>query len=389
MSRFTLISYPMQKDDRLLSLTSGRSRYMLPIGGRFRVIDFTLRNSVSSGAVETIIFNNQDDTLAAYVEENPDAAETATGHKIRVVPFLRSDAEIMQQAVSESESSYFVLYNGDVPSIINFSRVMDKFLKTRKKPMLVKLSINGRATMAHKVVITDKKSLLSVIKKSAKSQESTPNYFEMLINMLIHTGITTSTVEAVYWTISSVNEYFNLNKEIIWNREISDLLTREKIIKSRIRANRFALLDEFGFIRNSFISDFCYINGTVENSIVFPGVEIEQGAYITDSIILPFVKIGRGAKVVNAIIDESTDFSIEAPNIGVNTRVGYDEKLMANSAFPKLLHSGLTLVGKDNHLKDGTFVGASCYVASASSDRYFTGEKTRLYDGDSILPKEE
>ena len=262
---------------------------------------------------------------------------------------------------------------------------MEKFLKTRKKPMLVKLSINGKATMAHKVVITDKKSLLSVIKKSVKSQDSTPNYFEMLINMLIHTGITTSTVDALVWTLKSVNEYFALNREIIWNREIADMLHDENIIRSRIRADRFAMLDEYSFIRNSFISDFCYINGTVENSIIFPGVEIDQGAVIRDSIILPFVKIAEGARVTNAIIDESTDSGNEAPNLGVNCRVGYAEELMANTTYPKQLHSGLTLIGKNNHFRDGIFIGAACYVVSQSRESFFA-EKNRLYDGESILP---
>ncbi|HPS58827.1 MAG TPA: hypothetical protein PK514_12045 [Spirochaetota bacterium] len=385
MGGFTLLSYPVQKDESLLSLVAERSRYMLPIGGRFRVIDFTLRNSVSSGAVETIIFNNQDDDLASYVGESPDE-NTSQQHKVRVVPFLRSDADIMHQAVSESESSYFVLYNGDIPSIINFSKVMEKFLKTKKKRMLVKLSINGKATMAHKVVITDKKSLLAVIKKSVKSQDSTPNYFEMLINMLIHTGITTSTVDAMVWTLKSVNEYYMLNREIIWNSDISSLLERENIIKSRIKANRFALLDEFCFIRNSFISDYCYINGTVENSIIFPGVEIGQGAIVKDSIILPFVKIAAGARVTNAIIDESTDPADERPNVGINCRVGYDEHLMENGAYPKHLHSGLTLVGKNNHFRDGIFIGAACYVVSQSRESYFTADRNRLYDGESLLP---
>jgi len=385
MSGFTLLSYPVQKDESLLSLVADRSRYMLPIGGRFRVIDFTLRNSVSSGAVETIIFNNHDDDLESYVAGSSEDS-SAPHHAIRVVPFPRSDAEIIQQAVSESGSSYFVLYNGDIPSIINFSRVMEKFLKTKKKPMLVKLSINGRATMAHKVVITDKKSLLAVIKKSVKSQDSTPNYFEMLINMLIHTGITTSSVDAMVWTMKSVNEYYMLNREIIWNSGISDLLERERIIKSRIRADRFALLDEYCFIRNSFVSDYCYINGTVENSIIFPGVQIGQGAIVKDSIILPFVKIAQGARVTNAIIDESTDLTDERPNVGINCRVGYDEHLMENRAYPGRLHSGLTLVGKNNHFRDGIFIGAACYVVSQSRESYCAGERIRLYDGESILP---
>ena len=39
MSDFTIISYPGPRDNALLSLADTRSRYMLPIGGRFRVIE--------------------------------------------------------------------------------------------------------------------------------------------------------------------------------------------------------------------------------------------------------------------------------------------------------------------------------------------------------------
>ena len=65
MNDFTIISYPGTRSDLLLSLTESRSRYMLPIGGRFRVVDFTIRNSFSCGARTTIIYNNRDDELDA------------------------------------------------------------------------------------------------------------------------------------------------------------------------------------------------------------------------------------------------------------------------------------------------------------------------------------
>ena len=68
MEDFTIISYPASKDNTLLSLTESRSRYMLPFGGKFRVVDFTLRNSFSSGARSTIIYNNFEDGLEDYVD---------------------------------------------------------------------------------------------------------------------------------------------------------------------------------------------------------------------------------------------------------------------------------------------------------------------------------
>lgn len=385
MSGFTILSYPTQNSDNLLSLTDSRSRYMLPIGGRFRVIDFTIRNSVSSHANGTIIFNSHDDQLQQYVDEYSVESLEKNPHKITVYPFNTSDFESVLEALVNTETSYFVLYNGDNPSIINLSAVFEKFKASRKKALLIKLKINEKASMAHKVVICDKKTLISLVKKSLKEKNRSLNFFEMIINTLIHTGINTTTLDAHYWPINSVTEYYGLNREIIWNKEISETLTREKIIKSKIKSNRFALLDEKCAVKNSFISDYCYINGKVENSIIFPGVDIEEGAVVIDSIILPFVKIGPGARIINSIIDESTETEDKRYNAGTNCRIGSEEKYIKNTRFPNLLNSSITLIGKNNYIKEGVFVGAACYIASASSDSYFI-EKTRLNDGDSILP---
>jgi len=384
MSGFTIISYPTQASGNLLSLTDSRSRYMLPIGGRFRVIDFTIRNSVSSHAAGTIIFNTHQDQLQQYLDEYAEDFPENNPHKITVYPFDPSNIESVLQALIQTETSYFVLYNGDNPSIINLSEVFEKFKTSRKKALLIKLKINEKASMAYKVVICDKKTLISIVKRSIREKSRSLNYFEMIINSLIHTGIGTTTLDARYWPINSVTEYYALNREIIWNSEISEVLVREKIIKSKIKSQRYALLDEKCSVKSSFISDHCYINGKVENSIIFPGVDIEEGAVVKDSIILPFVKIGPGARIINTIIDESTEFDNDRFNAGVNCRIGSEEKFMKNNNFPNILNSSITLVGKNNYIKENVSIGAACYVASGSSENYFT-EKTRLNDGDSIL----
>ncbi len=385
MSGFTIISYPSQKSDNLLSLTDSRSRYMLPVGGRFRIIDFTIRNSVSSHANGTLIFSAPDDEqLNRYIEEYSSELTEKNPHKITVHPYNSSDPSSILDIISRTETSYFVLYNGDNPSIINLSAVFEKIRTSRKKTLLVKFRINEKASMAYKAVICDKKTLVSMIKKSVKEKNRSLNFFEMIINTMIHNGISSTTLDAYYWAINSVTEYYTLNREIIWNREISETLAREKIIKSKIKSDRFALLDEKCSVKNSFISDYCYINGRVENSIIFPGVDIEEGAVVIDSIILPFVKIGPGSRITNTIIDESTVFDDERSNTGKNCRIGTDEKLIKNSDFPELLNSSITLIGKNNYIRENVIIGAGCYVATETAESFFA-EKGRLYDGDSAL----
>jgi len=384
MGGFTIISYPTQKNNSLLSLTDDRSRYMLPVGGRYRVVDFTIRNSVASGAAGTIIFDNYEDDLIQYIDDYINESDQEDPHKISVYPFGTSDMKSVLNIITKTETSYFVLYNGDNPSIINMVDVFNKFKLSRKRSLLIKLRINGRATMAYKVVICDKKNLISHIKKAIKDKSKSLNLFETVINSLIHKGIGTTTLDAFYWSINSVTEYYSLNREIIWNPEISAALTKDGVIKSKIKLNRFALLDERGSIKKSFISDHCYINGKVENSIIFPGVDIEEGSVVIDSIILPFVKIGPGARIINSIIDESTVIDDDRYNAGINCRIGNEEKFMKNNDFPAMLSSSITLIGKNNYVKENGIIGAACFVASGKAEQYFA-DKSRLSDGESVL----
>jgi len=61
-----------------------------------------------------------------------------------------------------------------------------------------------------------------------------------------------------------------------------------------------------------------------------------------------------------------------------------EEKFIKNNDFPNILNSSITLIGKNNYIKENIIIGAACYVASGSSEDYFI-EKTRLNDGDSIF----
>lgn len=58
-------------------------------------------------------------------------------------------------------------------------------------------------------------------------------------------------------------------------------------------------------IQNSLVSDGCDVDGTVEFSVLFPGVTIGTGAIVTDSILMPGAVVEDGAVVEYAIVSEN------------------------------------------------------------------------------------
>jgi len=385
MDDFTIISYPGSRDNSLLSLTEERSRYMLPFGGKFRVVDFTLRNSFSSGAENTIIYNHFDDGLDQYVERYG-PFDGMNNPPIKVISREFSDIHFCHDLIRESETSYYIIYNGDNPSVIDFKDIMKKFKARKTDAVLFLLDIDGKPSMAHKLLVTRRRTILKVINRAIKEKRNPPNIFEMIINTIVNTGVKKGSFKALYWPIKNIPEYYNMSREIIRNREIFDLIYRDQIIKSKIRADGYALIGEHADVVNSFMSDFCSINGRVENSIIYPGVIIEEKAVVKDSIILPFVKIGAGARITRSIIDERTDHDPEDDyiTIGEYCNIGTDDEMIKSSDFPKALFSSISLIGRNCRIPERSNIGGACYVASGLGPDYFASKKY-LYDGLSVL----
>jgi glucose-1-phosphate adenylyltransferase len=53
------------------------------------------------------------------------------------------------------------------------------------------------------------------------------------------------------------------------------------------------------------ISEGSMILGTVENSVIFPGVRIGKGAHVMNSVIMPSTVIAEGATVDYAIVAQN------------------------------------------------------------------------------------
>jgi len=384
MEDVTIISYPSTEQYQLLSLTEGRSRYMLPFCGKFRVVDFILGNATQSGARRTIIYSDVEDDLAAYVNRyGPFEDEKFPPVKVLTGGF--SDARFTYNLIMDSNTSFYIIYNGDNPSLIDFAKLMQRFRKSRAHSVLYKLKFNGKATMAHRVLVVRQRVLLDVIDRAIKDRSSSPSVFEMIINNLINKGIRKDTFPIYCWPIHSVAEYYRHNMEILQNKEMVDEIFYNSLLESKIKFYGYASLGGNANVKGSFISDGCEIHGVVENSILFPGVHVGEKAVIRDSIVLPYNRIGEGARITRSIIDERTEEEPENQvwvNIG-RCRIGTDTRQLKSSTYPRALYNSVTLIGKNCTLPEGVNVGGASYVASGKTEIDFQ-KKKYIYDGLSL-----
>jgi glucose-1-phosphate adenylyltransferase len=108
-------------------------------------------------------------------------------------------------------------------------------------------------------------------------------------------------------------------------------------------------------VANAAVSPGCVIQGSVENSILSPGVIIEKGAFVKDSIIMHDAKVGKGTRIERSIIDKEA-------SIGEESVIGQGNPRVANARFPDHVYSGLTLIGKRASIPSHSRIGTNCIV---------------------------
>ena len=119
---------------------------------------------------------------------------------------------------------------------------------------------------------------------------------------------------------------------------------------------------EKGSIRNSWLASGVEVEGTVEDSIIFPNVVIRRNSLISRSVVLNGNMIGAGTEVrASLILPFTADVPRTSPNIGDNCSIGAKNSTMTNADFPAQIRDGITLIGTNSDIPNGFHAeAASC-----------------------------
>jgi glucose-1-phosphate adenylyltransferase len=144
-----------------------------------------------------------------------------------------------------------------------------------------------------------------------------------------------------------------------------DLLDREWIIHTRSEERPPVNIRTGATVNHSLITDGCTIEGTVEYSILSPGVRVARGAVVKQSIILPDAVIEAGAVVDKCIIDKNGV-------IGRFAHVGYGADYTPIKEIG--LNTGITVIGKSTIVPPDIKIGRNVVVGSDLTDDRFNGD---------------
>jgi glucose-1-phosphate adenylyltransferase len=100
-----------------------------------------------------------------------------------------------------------------------------------------------------------------------------------------------------------------------------------------------------GTVVEGLLSTGCVVRGTVERSVLGPGVVVQAGARVVDSVLMGGVVVETGASVATAVVDEQV-------------RIGRGATVGATPAATRLRGEDVTMVGRDSVVRGGTTVPA-------------------------------
>ena len=348
---------------RLYALTQNRAKPAVPYGGKYKIIDFPLSNCIHSG-IDTVGVLTQYEPLelnayigngatwdldcmsgGAYVlppymkgkkgewysgtasaifqnihfieQYNPEYILILSGDHIYTMDYEKmidaheekgADATIAVMEVPMAEASRFGIMNTDADM---------RIVEFEEKPPVPK---NNLASMG--IYVFTWKKLREYLINDNQDPNSSNDFGKNIIpNMLENGEKMFAYLFSGYWKdVGTIDSLWEANMDLLSERPELDLHDDNWRIYGRNLVFPPHFIGEEASVKNSILCDGCVIHGTVENSILSPGVTVEKGACVKDSIVMQQTVIRSGSCVTRAIVDEDVTILEDA-------KIGGEEKI--------------------------------------------------------------
>lgn len=332
---------------RLYALTQKVAKPAVTYGAKYRIIDFPLSNCINSG-IDTVgvLTQYQPLVLNDYIGNGqPWDLDRLHGGVHILPPYQKASgaewysgtANAIYQNLSFIERydpEYVIILSGDhiykmdyakmiafhrekdaactiaVVDVepaeasrfgIMFARDDDEIYDFVEKPKEPKSTL---ASMGIYVFSFDK--LKKYLTENENDKEATKDFGNNIIPALLANNERTFAYRFEgYWKdVGTIDSLWETNMDLINPNIPLDLYDPAWKIYSRNPVMPPHIIGKEAKIQNSMVTEGCYINGTVDFSMISNGVTIEEGAKVTDSILMPGAVIKKDAIVEYAIVGE-------------------------------------------------------------------------------------
>ena len=375
---------------RLYALTQNLAKPAVPFGGKYRIIDFPLSNCVNSG-IDTvgILTQYQPLELNEYIGNGQPWDLDRLYGGVHVLPpyqkasgsdWFKGTANAIYQHISfidRYDPEYVIILSGDQICKQDYSDFLAFHKEKGADFSVAVMEVPWEEASRFGLMVTDENSKITEFQEKPKNPKSNlasmGNYifkWEVLREYLINDEADPNSENDFgkniipnllkdgremyayrfdgYWKdVGTIPSLWEANMEVLDPEHSGiNLFDDDWKIYSRNSGMTGHKINAGAVVENSMITDGCRIKGTVKHSILFAGVQVEEGAVVEDAVVMGGSVIKSGAVVKHCI-------NAEKVTIGENATVG---------AMPEGDENNVATVGPGITIGDNAVIGPKAMV---------------------------
>lgn len=333
-------------DTTLGDMTKNRTMGSVMFGGRYRLIDFPLSNMVNSGISEVgVITKSNYQSLLDHLgsAREWDLARKKGGLYI-LPPFgnvestlYRGRIEALYGAMSfikHSRAKYVILSDCDVVTNIDYKPIVAAHIESgaditavahtgvyssdeiktstvfnvdadkNVTSVLINPDISGTCTTSLNVFVMSMDFLIETV-NDAMARGNVSFERNILQEKCRELKIKIYEYDNYFSKLNSPESYFKSNMALLEPENARKLFVPKRSIYTKVSDNAPVKYDLDSKVSNSLIADGCIIEGEVENSVLFRGVKVGNGAKVKNCILMQGTVVGDNAELNYLITDKN------------------------------------------------------------------------------------
>ncbi|OFI06764.1 glucose-1-phosphate adenylyltransferase [Clostridium acetireducens DSM 10703] len=388
---------------RLKILTKKLAKPAVYFGGKYRIIDFTLSNCSNSG-IDTVGVLTQYEPLIlnSYIGiGSPWDLDVSNGGVTVLPPYAmvgrrewyKGTANSVYQNINfidEYSPLYVIILSGDHVYKMDYSKMLDYHKEKGAEATIAVIKVDFEEASRFGIMNTDSHNKILEFEEKPKNPKnnlaSMGIYifnWELLKYYLIKDEINKNSnhdfgkdiipkiikdnrkayaynFEGYWKDVGTIESFWESNMDLLCDNPKLNLYDTKWKIYSVNPTKVPNYIGNKSKVTNSLVNEGCIIHGNVENSVIFPGVYIEEGSFIKHSVIMPNVKIDRNVIIEKSIIGEEAVIE-EGASIGKSSD-NIDEYLYEK------IDSDITVIGGEVTVLKESQIPKGIVVASISED---------------------
>jgi len=408
MNRVLALILAGGRGERLSILAEERAKPAVAFGGKYRIIDFALSNCINSGLFRVgILTQYRPRSLNNHIGiGRPWDLDRSTGGVSLLQPYIgrkasdwyRGTADAVYQNlyfVEESQADQVLILAGDhiykmrYEDMLEFHRIHeadvtvgvvevpleearrygvltldeeDRIVQFEEKPSRPQSNL---ASMG--IYVFKRESLIEALEEDAHRRSGHDFGHDVIPARLGRDRVFGYRFDGYWRDIGTIDAYWQANMDLLAELPELNLYDPNNIVRTQDQQRPPLKAGPGSRISRSILSSGCIINGDVQNSVLSPGVFVEEGATVVDSILFDDCHISTGALVHRSILDKLAF-------VGAHSHVGWGDDYTPNQEEPEVLNSGITIVGKRARIPNNIRIGRNCIVGPGVREEDLPGD---------------